>query len=236
MNTESNRLSALRDYNVLDTPPDGAFDRITALAAYCFQTPIALVSLVDEDRIWFKSKHGLEADQIPRAPGLCGSATFSEGAYVVRNAVTDLRTLDNPLVTGALGLKFYAAAPLITHDGHRLGTFNVIDFNPREFSAAEEDRLKQFASLVMDQMELRLAARKAIESLSQILSGIRHPEELAKLVTVCAWTQKIRIGDKWMSFEEFIVKELGLSVSHGCAPDAEARLYESLGLTPKDLR
>ncbi|MEO8090092.1 MAG: hybrid sensor histidine kinase/response regulator, partial [Gemmatimonadales bacterium] len=81
--SEAERLAALHSYEILDTPADGAFDRITALAARYFQVPVALVSLVDEDRIWFKSRHGLEAEQIPRSPGLCASVIMSDDAYVV---------------------------------------------------------------------------------------------------------------------------------------------------------
>src|SRR5579872_2918377 len=95
---EKDRLATLNSYEILDTPPDGAFDRVTALAGHFFKVPVCLVSLVDEDRIWFKSRFGLDTDQIPRTPGLCASAMFSEKAYVVKNAVKDPRTLANPLV------------------------------------------------------------------------------------------------------------------------------------------
>ncbi len=128
------RLAALKSYDILDTPPDGTFDRVTALAARIFNTPIALVSLVDEDRIWFKSRYGLDADEIPKDPGLCASAIFSPDTYVIRDALSDPRALANPLVAGEFGLRFYAAAPLVTRDGYRLGTLNVIDFEPRDFT------------------------------------------------------------------------------------------------------
>ncbi len=97
---ESNRLAALRGYKILDTPADGAFDHVTALAARFFKVPISLITLVDEDRIWFKSKYGLNVNQIPREPGLCASVIFSDEAYVVRDAIEDPRTLTNPLVRG----------------------------------------------------------------------------------------------------------------------------------------
>lgn len=232
---ETNRLLALQSYNVLDTPPDSAFDRITEMMAYCFRTPIALISLVDADRIWFKSKQGLSVSQIARVPGLCASAMLCDKVYVVNDAVTDSRTLANPLVTGELGLRFYAAAPLITHDGYRLGTVNVIDLSPREFSAGDENLLQQFAAVAMNQMELRLSARKTIESLARVLCGIKHPGELEKIMTVCAWTKKVKIAGKWMTFDEFLVNELGLALTHGCAPEAEAALYQSFGLGPEDM-
>jgi len=220
---EMQRLEALRRYQLLDTPPDGAFDRVTALAARHFRTPICLVSLLDEDRIWFKSRYGLDAQEIPRTPGLCGSATFTEDAYVVRDAVTDPRTLTNPLVVGALGLRFYAAAPLVTHNGFRLGTFNVIDFAPREFGPDETEALKQFAGIVMDQMEVRLASMALLSSLS---SAFEASSDKDRLLTVCAWTRQIRVGGEWLSFENFIERRLGFQISHGIHPDAVSQFLE----------
>lgn len=221
---EAERLAALRSYEILDTPSDGAFDRITALAALHFKVPVALVSLVDEDRIWFKSRHGLEADQIPRSPGLCASVILSDRAYVVQNAIEDPRTLANPLVAGKMGVRFYAAAPLITHDGYRLGTMNIIDFTAREFDAENQRTLEQFAGLVMDQMELRLSARKAIAGLTHVFAGTEESRQLNQLITVCAWSRKIRVDEEWMSFEEFLSHKLGLSVTHGINPDAAQQL------------
>jgi PAS domain S-box-containing protein len=160
---EPERLDALRRYDILNTPPDGAFDRITALVADLFRVPIAIVSLVDHDRIWFKSHHGLDASETEREPGLCASAILSPGVYHLRDAVRDECALANPLV-GDLGLRFYAAAPLRTHDGFNLGTLCIIDREPRELTPSETELLTTLAALVMDQMELRLAARKVAES------------------------------------------------------------------------
>lgn len=215
--SEPERVETLRHYEILDTPTDGAFDRVTALAARFFNVPISLVSLVDEDRIWFKSRFGLDLSQIDRAPGLCASAIFSESAYVVKNAVEDPRTLANPLVAGSFGLKFYAAIPLVTHDGHGLGTFNIIDFKPRDFTSQDEENLKAFADIVMDQMELRLSARIACTSLSNLL---KKEHAIGDFLTVCAWTRKIRVEGNWMSFEEFLMQRLGIPVTHGIHPDA----------------
>jgi len=160
---ETERLEALRRYSILDTPPDGSFDHITALAAELFRVPTALISLVDHQRIWFKSRHGLDAQQIARDPGLCASAIFSPDVYHVRDAVNDPRTLANPLVAGGFGLRFYAAAPLRTHDGFNLGTLCVIDREPRDLNQAERTILTTLASVVMDQLEVRLAARRVAE-------------------------------------------------------------------------
>ena len=221
---EVERLAALHSYEVLDTPPDGAFDRITALAARHFDVPVALVSLVDEDRIWFKSRYGLGAEEIPRSPGLCASVIFSDDAYVVRNAIEDPRTLANPLVAGKMGVRFYAAVPLVTHDGHRLGTMNIIDFKPRDLDARGLSDLHEFAGLVMDQMELRLSARKAIAALTQVFQGVERSTDLEKLVTVCAWSRKIKVDGRWVTFEEFLVDNLGVRITHGIDPEVARTL------------
>jgi len=161
--TEAKRIDALRRYRILDTPPDGNFDGITSLAATLLKVPIALTTLVDTDRIWFKSRHGLEVEEIGRDPGLCASAILDGAPYVVENAEFDPRSLSNPLVAGEFGLRFYAAVPLCTHDNHRLGTLCVLDTVPREITPEEIEILKTLAALVMDQMELRLASRRIAE-------------------------------------------------------------------------
>lgn len=225
---EAERLAALRHHEILDTPPDGAFDRVTALAARHFDVPVALVSLVDEDRIWFKSRHGLDAQEIPRSPGLCASVILSDEAYVVTNALEDPRTLANPLVAGAMGLRFYAAAPLITYDGHRLGTINVIDFAPRDFDEAGARALQQFAGIVMDQMEVRLSARKALSTLSQLVLGAGESDDMQRLITVSAWSRKVQVQGRWLSFEEFLVDTLGIPITHGIDPEAAQAFHHRM--------
>jgi signal transduction histidine kinase len=180
---EAARLAAVRRYDILDTPPDGAFDRITALAARLCDVPISTITIVDEDRIWFKSKVGVEVDEIGRDPGLCASAVLGEVPYVVTDAAIDPRTLDNPLVRGELGLRFYVGVPLRTSDGYSLGTLNVIDGEAREIRQEQIDTLSDLAAVVMDELELRLAARQAIELEAvreatryrdAILAGVSH--------------------------------------------------------------
>lgn len=162
---EAARLEAVRRYDILDTPPDGAFDRITALAAELFDVPISLVTIVDHDRIWFKSRFGLDGvEQIDREPGLCASAILGDETYVIEEARNDPRALANPLVAGKFGLQFYAAAPLRTGDGHRLGTLCIIDREPRVFSPRQADLLQRLADVVMDAMELRISALSAIRA------------------------------------------------------------------------
>jgi GAF domain-containing protein len=157
--TEIERIENLHKYEILDTPVDGEFDEITSLAAKIFNVPIAIITLVDTDRIWFKSSYGLDIDQISRDPGLCSSAILSDEVYVVENAQVDPRTLTNPLVAGVFGLQFYAAAPLRSAEGYNLGTICVIDKTPRTLNARESSILMQLSRIVMDQVELKLKAR-----------------------------------------------------------------------------
>ena len=177
---EAARLAALKRYDVLDTPPDGSMNRLTALAAKMFNMPIAIISMVDVDRIWFKSHHGLDAEQIGRDPGLCDSAILSEEVYLVEDARQDPRTLTNPLVVGEMGLRFYAAAPLTTHDGHNLGTFCLIDQKPRYLNQDQKGMLQDLAAVAMDEMELRLASRTAVAASTRRVAELEQELELAR--------------------------------------------------------
>jgi len=157
---EAARMSEVHRLDILDTPADGAFDRIAALAARVFGVPIAIVSIVDHDRIWFKSHHGLDLDQIPRDLGLCASAIMTDLPWVVEDARSDPRALSNPLVAGEFGLQFYAGVPLKTREGHNLGTLCVLDFEPRTVTLEEITTLEDLASVVMNELELRLESRR----------------------------------------------------------------------------
>ena len=157
---EAERIRALLRYEILDTPSEASFDHLTRLAATIIGVPIALVSLVDTDRQWFKSKFGLGVDETGRDISFCGHAIIQDGPFVVPDAILDDRFADNPLVTGEPGIRFYAGAPLRTPDGYRLGTLCVIDTEPREgLSEFESNALVALASLVVDEMELHRAER-----------------------------------------------------------------------------
>lgn len=171
---ENERLGAVRRYDVLDTPPEGAFDRITAIAARRFNVPIAIISIVDEDRIWFKSHHGLDVKQISRDPGLCASAILSDIPHILPDAARDVRALANPLVAGDFGLRFYAGVPLQTSEGFNLGTLCIIDKEPRSIDQSQIAELKDLASVVMDQLELRLSSIRAVNHARMLAREIDH--------------------------------------------------------------
>lgn len=155
--TESARIAAGARYEPLDL--DGAFDRIAAMAARLLQAPMATVSIVGAERISFKATHGLHGvTQVDREPGLCSSAILQDEPYVVTDAAIDPRTAGNALVHGATGVRFYAAAPIITPDGLRLGTVNVLDTHPSQAGADELATLTDLAAVVMDELELHRSA------------------------------------------------------------------------------
>ncbi|MEU1019884.1 SpoIIE family protein phosphatase [Streptomyces sp. NPDC005898] len=165
VSAEAARMAAVRRYDILDTPPDGAYDRVAALAARLFEVPVATVTIVDEDRIWFKATHGLEGvTEIGRDPGLCASAVLTDDTTVIPDTLLDPVACSNPLVAGPMGVRFYAAAPIITADGYRLGTVNVLDTSPREISEADSATLADLAAVVRDQLELRLSALHVVRA------------------------------------------------------------------------
>ncbi len=155
---ERKRLATLREYEVLDTPPEEAFDRITRLATSALRMPIALVSLVDEKRQWFKSKVGLEPRETPREVSFCAHAIRQDAPFIVPNALLDDRFADNPLVTGEPHIRFYAGVPLKMKNGCNVGTLCVIDTKPCQLTEMEMSILTDLAQLVVDELELRQLA------------------------------------------------------------------------------
>ena len=155
--TEQERLAALASCAVLDTPPESRFDDLTELAARLCETPIALVSLVDENRQWFKSKQGLDIEQTPRDQAFCNYTIQSDEPLIIPDATSDPRTAENPLVTRDGGIRFYAGVPLKLSTGHRVGSFCVIDTKPRELTERQLADLKALAGQAIAQLELKLS-------------------------------------------------------------------------------
>jgi GAF domain-containing protein len=149
------RVDALQKYAILDSEPEQAFDDLTLLASYVCKTPIALISLVDEDRQWFKAKVGISATETSRDIAFCSTAIQQTEVFVVPDTLQDERFRTNPLVVSEPNIRFYAGAPLINEDGYALGTLCVIDRQPRELVADQETALKALSRLVLMQMDFR---------------------------------------------------------------------------------
>ena len=157
---EAQRLAALRSLEVLDTPAEVEFDRIVRLATNLLGVPISLVSLVDEDRQWFKAGRGVDAAQTPRDQAFCAHAILHDEVMVVEDARADRRFADNPLVTGSLGVRFYAGAPLTLGPDVRIGTLCAIDTHPRRVSVEQRAALADLAAIVVDELHLRMRVKQ----------------------------------------------------------------------------
>jgi GAF domain-containing protein len=210
---EGARLEALRHYHILDTAPERSYDAITELASYICEAPIALVSLVDSERQWFKSKVGLEVSETHRVFSFCAHAIVQDSLLVVEDATADMRFADSPLVTGEPLIRFYAGAPLVTPTGHGLGALCVIDRKPRKLSAEQASALEKLAGLVVTQLELRRVSRDLAEAATNI-------KTLSGLLPICSHCKAIRSDkDYWQSVETYVRDRTEAEFSHGICPD-----------------
>lgn len=179
---ELSRLAALLRYEILDTPDETAFDDFTELAAYICDTPIALISLVDDRRQWFKSRLGLDVSETARELSFCTHTIEGQGIFEINDAGHDQRFRDNPLVTGDPHIRFYAGAPLTTPDGYNLGTLCVIDRQPRQLSEAQRGALVRLSRQIMRLFEERLQAHRYAEQ-AALQQALLNSAASAMLVT-----------------------------------------------------
>jgi GAF domain-containing protein len=180
---EKKRLKVLWQYEVLDTVPEEVFDDLTDLAAKICEAPIALISLVDEDRQWFKAKIGTTVSETARDFSFCAYAITHSDIFIISDATRDPRFAFNPLVTSEPKIRFYAGAPLITPDGHALGTLCVIDKVPRQLRPEQKQALRILAHHVVSQLELRRRSRELGDVRTE---SARLKDELQKVRTELA--------------------------------------------------
>jgi len=176
---EAARLEALRQYQILDTHDETAFDDLTRIAAYICQTPIAIISLIDEDRQWFKARLGVGPRETSRDIAFCAHTILEDAPTIVPDALRDKRFADNPLVTAEPYIRLYAGAPLITPEGFRLGSLCVVDRVPRELSVEQIAVLRMLSNQVMTQLDLRrdiAALTQALKEQSRLLQKLTHAQ------------------------------------------------------------
>lgn len=184
---EHDRLESLYSYGVLDTASEEAFDKLARLASYICQTPIALISLIDKDRHWFKANVGMENfKEVKRSTAFCDHVVKNQDFFQVEDALKDDRFKNNALVTGDPKIRFYAAAPLLSPDGFNIGTLSVIDTKPRQLTSEQSDALKTLSKQVIDLLELRrankllseqhqlLVNKARLQSIGELAGGVCH--------------------------------------------------------------
>lgn len=211
---EQRRLKALSLYEIMDSANEKVFDDLTRLAATICNTPISLISLVDDKRQWFKSRVGLDATETPREYAFCAHAILQDELMEVKDAKLDERFKNNPLVTNDPKIRFYAGMPLSTPEGEKLGTLCVIDQKPHKLDENQVESLKILSEAVQGYLELRRA---------RIELG-----ELKKLVPLCAWCKNIRVEDgsseDWVPLHKYL--EDNVPVSHSICPDCKEKFVD----------
>lgn len=204
--TEQNRLKTLQLYNIMDTVAEKAFDDLTRLASVICETPICLISLVDDKRQWFKSRIGLDAIETPLEQAFCAHAIQHNEIMIVEDATKDPRFADNPLVTGSPNIRFYAGAPLQVQDGTRLGTLCVIDEKSRVLTNTQLEALE----ILKDSIVTLLEFRKAQHDITA----------MEKILPMCAWCKSIEVtkgdGTTWVPLHNYVADST--TISHGICP------------------
>lgn len=197
---EKDRLQALLKYKILDTDPEKAFDDLTILASHICETPVALISLIDSDRQWFKSKHGVNLSETPREVSFCAVAIQQPDLFVVPDASKDPRFSSNPFVVSDPKIRFYAGAPFSSADGHPLGTLCVVDMVPRQLTPSQEAALLALSRQVQAQFELRknlIELRAALDerdraeaerdrTIVELQHALHHVQRLSGLLPACS--------------------------------------------------
>jgi GAF domain-containing protein len=230
---EQQRLATLRGYEILDTEPEAAFDDLTLLASYVCQTPIALISLIDADRQWFKSKIGVSVTETSRDIAFCASAILQPDVFMVPDTTKDERFAENPLVMSEPKVRFYAGATLMTQ-GQALGTLCVVDRVPRELTPEQVEALRALSRQALAQLELRrnlvrleqsLTARDRAEAekertLRALKAALANVHTLEGLLPICLSCKKIQDQKgHWQPFEYYVRAHTEAKVTHKICPD-----------------
>ena len=230
---EAERLETLREYQILDSTPEDAFDDIVLLASYVCETSIAIISLIDEARQWFKSKIGIEIQETPRDVAFCSHAILQSDIMIVPDALSDDRFATNPLVISEPQIRFYAGAPLITSNGSGLGTLCVIDQTPRRLTEAQGNALQALARKVVSELELRRTSRLLQKAnltqqhlIKELEDALAQIETLEGIIPICANCKNVRNDSGyWQQVEAYVTLHSKATFSHGVCPSCMNILY-----------
>ena len=220
---------ALHEYRILGTRPEQSFDDITAIASETCQVPIALLSLVDSDRQWFKSKVGLDTDETPRDWSFCAHAILSSEPLIVQDALKDERFKDNPLVCGDPEIRLYAGFPLQNNEAHRIGTLCVIDREPRDLNSTQRRVMEALARQAVAFLELRKRSLRLLEAVCQL-------ENRGGIISTCSYCRKAKDErGHWLHPDQYLSQHTSLSFSHGiCDACMEANFPEVVELISQE--
>ncbi|MHB0962520.1 MAG: GAF domain-containing protein [Gemmatimonadaceae bacterium] len=216
---EAARLEALRRYDILDSAPETAFDDLASLASFVTGSPIAMFTLVDAERQWFKSRVGLADQETERDVAFCGYTILQDEVLVVPDATKDARFADNRLVINEPGIRFYAGAPVRSREGLNIGSVCVIDRQPRR---ALLDHQRLALEAISRQASALLELRHTAAELAVVLRDLRS---LSTLLPICSFCRRLREGaDRWLTAEEKLAST-GAAFSHGLCPDCFREHY-----------
>jgi GAF domain-containing protein len=201
---EAARLRTLQLYRILDTASEKCLDDLVSLAGAICEAPISLISLIDENRQWFKSRVGIESTETPRDIAFCAFAIMNDDLFIVEDATKDARFASNPLVTADPAIRFYAGAPLVVEEGMALGTLCVIDRLPRTLTLMQKKALKVLGESVVTLLKLRRA--------QEFINAAEH------VLPMCVRCNSIRDNnDTWHSLQHYVTESV--QISHGLCPD-----------------
>ncbi len=223
---ELKRLEALRAYHILDTGQEQAYDDIVEMASYICDTPVAMVSLVDNARQWFKSKIGTQQQETSRDIAFCAHAILHEDIFIVPDADANPDFADNPLVTGEPHIRFYAGVPLNDQEGHSLGSLCVIDRKPRVLNPGQLKALKTLGRHVMTLMETRRVSAALAEAMerAKVLSG---------MLPVCSYCKRIRDDEgHWSRVEEYVREHTEAEFNYGACAECSEKILNELRKKP----
>jgi GAF domain-containing protein len=210
---EAQRLAALRDYHILDTAAEKAYDDISDLVAFICHVPIVTITLVDESRQWFKSRRGLAETQTPRQIAFCAHAILQPEPLIVPDALADQRFADSPLVTAEPFIRFYAGFPLMNPEGLAMGALCAVDRQPRVLTPEQSQAMQILSHQVMALLELRRISARLADSLAQV-------KTLHALLPICAWCKRIRDDQGyWNQVETYLHGHVGADFTHCICPD-----------------